>query len=60
MVAFNVARKFYWSDVDRLANSFAGIPDHVLMRKLCPNDVTEALLVLKGRHHAQISMLPRG
>jgi hypothetical protein len=54
------ARKFYWSNVDRLANSFAGIPDHVLTCKMCPEDVTEALLVLKGRHNAQMSMLPRG
>ena len=54
------ARKFFWSNVDRLANSFAGIPDHVLTCKMCPADVTEALLVLKGRHNAQMSMLPRG
>eukprot|EP00984_Skeletonema_dohrnii_P034269 scaffold33512_cov113-Skeletonema_dohrnii-CCMP3373.AAC.10 len=54
------ARKFFWSNVDRLANSFAGIPDHVLTCKMCPEDVTEALLVLKGRHNAQMSLLPRG
>lgn len=54
------ARKFFWSNVDRLANSFAGIPDHVLTCKMCPDEVTEALLVLKGRHNAQMSLLPRG
>eukprot|EP00986_Skeletonema_menzelii_P011355 scaffold5819_cov148-Skeletonema_menzelii.AAC.10 len=54
------ARKFFWSNVDRLANSFAGIPDHVLTCKMCPEEVTEALLVLKGRHNAQMSLLPRG
>ena len=54
------SRKFFWSHVDRLANSFAGIPDHVLTCKLCPEEVTEALLVLKGRHNAQMTLLPRG
>jgi hypothetical protein len=54
------SRKFFWSNVDRLANSFAGIPDHVLTCKLCPEEVTEALLVLKGRHNAQMTLLPRG
>ena len=54
------SRKFFWSNVDRLANSFAGIPDHVLTCKMCPSEVTEALLVLKGRHNAQMTLLPRG
>jgi hypothetical protein len=54
------SRKFFWSNVDRLANSFAGIPDHVLTCKLCPEEVTEALLVLKGRHNDQMTLLPRG
>jgi len=54
------ARKFFWSNVDRLANSFAGIPDHVLTCKMCPKDVVEALLVLKGRHNVQMSCLTRG
>ena len=53
-------RKFFWSNVDRLANSFAGIPDHVLTCKLCPEEVREALLVLKGRHNVQMAHLPRG
>mmetsp|Transcript_25641 Transcript_25641/g.36576 ORF Transcript_25641/g.36576 Transcript_25641/m.36576 type:complete len:404 (+) Transcript_25641:1-1212(+) len=54
------ARKFFWSNVDRLANSFAGIPDHVLTCKMCPKDVVEGLLVLKGRHNVQMSCLTRG
>jgi len=54
------SRKFFWSNVDRLANSFANIPDHVLTCKMCPSEVTEALLVLKGRHNAQMTLLPRG
>jgi hypothetical protein len=54
------ARKFFWSTVDRLANSFAEIPSHVLKCKLCPCDVRDALLVLKGRHHDQMQLLPRG
>ena len=54
------ARKFFWSTVDRLANSFAEIPSHVLKCKLCPVDVKSALLALKGRHHDQMQLLPRG
>lgn len=54
------ARKFFWSTVDRLANSFAEIPSHVLKCKHCPEKVKDALLALKGRHPDQMQMLPRG
>jgi hypothetical protein len=54
------ARKFFWSTVDRLANSFAEIPSHILKCKFCPGDVRDALLVLKGRHLDQMHLLPRG
>jgi len=54
------ARKFFWSTVDRLANSFAEIPSHVLKCKHCPENVKDALLALKGRHPDQMQMLPRG
>ena len=54
------ARKFYWSTVDRLANSFAEIPAHVMKCKHCPDNVKDALLVLKGRHPEQMQSLPRG
>jgi hypothetical protein len=54
------SRKFFWSTVDRLANSFAEIPSHILKCKHCPDEVRDALLVLKGRHHEQIQTLPRG
>ncbi|KAL7472933.1 hypothetical protein ACHAXS_013313 [Conticribra weissflogii] len=54
------SRKFYWSNVDRLANSFAEIPGHVLKCKSCPDDIKDALLVLKGRHSDQMQLLPRG
>lgn len=54
------ARKFFWSTVDRLANSFAEIPSHILKCKHCPEDVKDGLLVLKGRHPDQMQMLPRG
>jgi len=53
-------RKFFWSNVDRLSNSFAEIPAHVLKCETCPEEVTEALLVLKGRHSTQMASLPRG
>lgn len=54
------ARKFFWSTVDRLANSFAEIPSHIIKCKHCPSDVKDALLALKGRHHDQMQLLPRG
>lgn len=54
------ARKFFWSSVDRLSNSFSEIPAHVLKCKSCPIEVTEALLVLKGLHSSQMASLPRG
>ena len=54
------ARKFFWSTVDRLANSFAEIPSHVLKCKHCPDNMKDALLALKGRHSDQMQMLPRG
>lgn len=59
-VNMHTSRKFFWSTVDRLANSFAEIPSHILKCKHCPDEVREALLVLKGRHHDQIQSLPRG
>jgi len=54
------SRKFFWSTVDRLANSFAEIPCHILNCPHCPDDAKEALLALKGRHPDQMQMLPRG
>ena len=53
-------RKFFWSNVNRLANSFAEIPNHVLKCKHCPENVKDALLVLKSQHADQMQMLPRG
>lgn len=54
------ARKFFWSNVDRVANSFAEIPSHVLKCKHCPDNIKDALLALKGRHPDQMQSLPRG
>ena len=54
------SRKFYWSTVDRLANSFAEIPAHILKCKSCPLEVRDALLALKDRHPTQMSSRPRG
>lgn len=54
------ARKFFWSDVDRLANSFAEIPAHVIKCRRCPEDIKDALLELKKTHKEQMSRLPRG
>lgn len=53
-------RKFYWSNVDRLSNSFAEIPTHVLKCKYTPEDIKDSLLVLKGRHAEQMQSLARG
>jgi hypothetical protein len=54
------SRKFFWSNVDRLANSFAEIPTHVLKCKSTPEDIKDSLLVLKGRHSDQMQSLARG
>jgi len=54
------SRKFFWSNVDRLANSFAEIPGHVLKCRRCPMQTKEALLQLKQFHPEQMARLPRG
>ena len=53
-------RKFFWSNVDRLANSFAEIPGHVLKCRRCPAQTKQALQGLKQRHAEQMTQLPRG
>jgi hypothetical protein len=54
------SRKFFWSNVDRLANSFAEIPGHVLKCRRCPQQTKDALLQLKSYHPEQMARLPRG
>ena len=54
------ARKFFWSNVDRLANSFAEIPAHVLKCRRCPNQTKTAIMELKTKHAEQMATLPRG
>jgi hypothetical protein len=54
------SRKFFWSGVDRLANSFAEIPAHVFKCSSCPEEVKEALTNLKKVHAEQMARLPRG
>jgi hypothetical protein len=56
----NNARKFFWSNVDRLANSFAEIPGHVLKCRHCPQQTKDALYQLKQFHPEQMARLPRG
>lgn len=55
-----MSRKFFWSNVDRLANSFAEIPGHVLKCRRCPQQSKDALLQLKHAHPEQMAKLPRG
>jgi len=55
-----MSRKFFWSNVDRLANSFAEIPGHVLKCRRCPQANKDALMRLKQGHPEQMSKLPRG
>jgi hypothetical protein len=54
------SRKFFWSNVDRLANSFAEIPAHVLKCRRCPQHIKDALYQLKQQHPEQMARLPRG
>lgn len=56
----NNSRKFFWSNVDRLANSFAEIPGHVLKCRHCPQPTIDALYQLKQLHPEQMARLPRG
>jgi hypothetical protein len=53
-------RKFFWSNVDRLANSFAEIPSHTLKCRKCPQPIKDALLSLKETHAEEMATLPRG
>jgi hypothetical protein len=53
-------RKFFWSDVNRLSNSFAEIPTHVLRCSSCPDVVKQALLTLKEFHPIQMADKQRG
>jgi hypothetical protein len=54
------SRKFFWSNVDRLANSFAEIPGHILKCRQCPQPVKDALNDLKALHASEMTQLPRG
>ncbi len=54
------ARKFFWSNVDRLSNSFSEIPGHVLKCKACPETTKKALLEVKKQHAAQMTAKSRG
>lgn len=54
------SRKFFWSNVDRLANSFAEIPGHILKCRRCSQQTKDALLQLKAFHPEQMARLPRG
>ena len=54
------SRKFFWSNVDRLANSFAEVPIHVLNCKNCPQRIKTSLHTLKKNHPEQMADLPRG
>jgi len=53
-------RKFFWSGVDRLANSFAEIPGHVLRCRKCPEQTKAALRTLKLVHADQMAQVERG
>ena len=54
------ARKFFWSNVDRLSNSFSEIPGHVLKCKACPESTKQALLEVKKHHSTQMTEKSRG
>lgn len=53
-------RKFFWASVDRIANSFAEMPNHILKCRQCPPPTRDALLTLKESHSGQMTRLPRG
>lgn len=53
-------RKYFWSKVDCLANSFAKIGNHILNCPQCPEQTKVLLRALKADHHVQMSKLERG
>ena len=53
-------RKFFWSNVDRLSNSFSEIPGHLLKCKVCPESTKNALTELKKFHPTQMNEKSRG
>ena len=50
-------RKFFWANVDRIANSFAEMPNHILKCRHCPPPTRDALLTLKETHSEQMTRL---
>lgn len=56
-VGNSMSRKFYWSNVDRLANSFAEIPSHVLKCRNCSPEIKNAIGQLKLKHPEQVNPL---
>jgi len=54
-------RKFFWTEVKHLANSFEEISNHVLNCRYCPSETKEALLMLKVTHKVELNNdFPRG
>jgi len=53
-------RKFFWSNVDRLSNSFSEIPGHLLKCKACPELTKRSLQELKKYHPTQMMEKSRG
>jgi len=53
-------RKFFWSSVDRLANSFSEISLHIKKCSLVSYEVREKLEALKKDHPVHMARLPRG
>eukprot|EP00815_Leptocylindrus_aporus_P004294 CAMPEP_0116069904 /NCGR_PEP_ID=MMETSP0322-20121206/12623_1 /TAXON_ID=163516 /ORGANISM="Leptocylindrus danicus var. apora, Strain B651" /LENGTH=445 /DNA_ID=CAMNT_0003557473 /DNA_START=246 /DNA_END=1580 /DNA_ORIENTATION=+ len=51
-------RKFFWSNVDRISNSFSEIPAHIMRCKHAPYEVN--LIELKKIHPQQLAKYPRG
>lgn len=54
------ARKFFWRNVDLLANSFSEICNHIQNCAYCPEEIKAAISERKSRHAEQMAKLPRG
>lgn len=54
------SRKFFWCDVDKVANSFAEIPNHVMKCRHTPDEVRDKCLQLKATHATEMAKKPRG
>ena len=53
-------RKYFWSQSDRLKNSFSEVSKHMMRCQYCPVEIRNSLSFLKKYHQRQMKSIPRG